>query len=62
MSRQAELIGLGLYGLGGCVDFAYHLTWGAPHASIWYSDLPVAFSAALFWPVDLVAKALLAIL
>ena len=58
--QRAELIGLWLYALGGCIDFAYHLTWGAPRASIWYSNLPVAFSAAVFWPVDLVAMALLA--
>jgi hypothetical protein len=62
MVRRAELIGLCLYGLVGCIDFAYHLTWGAPRPSIRYSDLPVAFSAAVFWPVDLVAMALLAIL
>ena len=60
MGRRIELIGLCLYALGGCIDFAYHLTWGAPRAAIWYSNLPVAFSAAVFWPVDLVAMALLA--
>ena len=60
MGQRAALIGLWLYALGGCVDFAYHMTWGAPRASIWYSNLPVAFSAAVFWPVDLVAMALLA--
>jgi len=61
MARRADLIALCLYGLVGCIDFAYHLTWGAPRPSR-YSDLPVAFSAALFWPVDLVAMAVLAIL
>ena len=58
--QHPELIGLCLYALGGCIDFAYRMTWGAPRASIWYSNLPVAFSAAVFWPVDLVAMALLA--
>jgi hypothetical protein len=60
MRRRAELIGLWLYGLGGCIDFAYHMTLGAPRTSIWYSNLPVAFAAAVFWPVDLVAMAILA--
>jgi hypothetical protein len=59
MGQRAELIGLWLYAVGGCVDFAYHMTWGAPRTSIWYSNLPVAFSAAVFWPVDVVAMALL---
>ena len=60
MSQRAQLIGLCLYGLGGCIDFAYHLTWGAPRPTFRYSDIPVAFSAAVFWPVDLVAMVLLA--
>jgi hypothetical protein len=60
MGRRVELIGLCLYGLMACVDFAYHLTWGAARPSVRYSDLPVAFSAALFWPVDIVAMTLLA--
>jgi hypothetical protein len=62
MARRAELIGLCLYGLIACADFTYHLTWGARSAGwpIRYSELPVAFSAALFWPVDIVAMTLLA--
>ncbi len=54
MARRAELIGLCLYGLVACVDLTYHLTWGARGAGwpIRYSELPVAFSAALCWPVD----------
>ena len=59
MGQRAELIGLWLYALAGCVDFAYHMTWGAPRTSIWYSNLPVAFSAAVFRPIDLVAMVLL---
>ena len=61
MGRRAELIGLCLYGLIACLDFAYHLTWGARSTDwpIRYSELPVAFSAALFWPVDIVAMMLL---
>jgi hypothetical protein len=60
MARRADLIGLCLYGLVACGDFTYHLTWGAHRPSVRYSDLPVAFSAAVFWPFDIVAMMLLA--
>jgi hypothetical protein len=61
MGRRAWLIGLWLYSGAACVDFAYH--WlvdirGADR-TINYAELPVAYSAALFWPVDIVAIALL---
>jgi hypothetical protein len=61
MGRRAWLIGLGLYGLAGCADFAYHWSVDARSAdrTIKYAELPVAYSAALFWPVDLVAIAFL---
>ena len=61
MGRRAWLVGLCLYGLAASIDFAYHLAYDARGASrpVWYSELPVAFSAALFWPVDIVAMALL---
>ena len=61
MGRRARLIGLWLYGLAGCVDFAYHLIAdvGSPDQTSKYAEIPVAYSAALFWPVDLVAMALL---
>ena len=54
-------MGLCLYGLAASIDFAYHLAHDARGARrpVWY-ELPVAFSAALFWPVDIVAMALLA--
>jgi len=61
MRRQAWLIGLWLYGSAACVDFAYHLVgdvWGADR-TIKYAELPVAYAAALFWPVDIVARELL---
>ena len=61
MGRRAWLIGLWLYGLAACVDFAYHLIVdvdGADQTSK-YAEIPVAYSAALFWPVDIVAIALL---
>jgi hypothetical protein len=61
MIRRVWLIGLGLYGSVACLDFAYHLIFDlrSAHRSIDYTELPVAYSAALFWPVDLVAMALL---
>ena len=61
MGRRAWLIGLCLYGLAGCVDFAYHLIANGRSAgpTINYAELPVVYSAALFWPVDIVAMALL---
>ena len=61
MGRRAWLIGLSLYGSAACVDFAYHLiadVWGEDR-TIKVAELPVAYSAALFWPVDIVARALL---
>jgi hypothetical protein len=61
MGRRTWLIGLWLYGSAACVDFAYHGivdVRGADRA-IKYAELPVAYSAALFWPVDIVAMALL---
>jgi hypothetical protein len=62
MGRRAWLIGLCLYGAVACVDFAYHLTYEVYSSGrgIRYSQLPVAYSAALFWPVDILAMALLA--
>jgi hypothetical protein len=61
MGRRIWLIGLWLYGSAACVDFTYHWLVNARGAdrTIKYVDLPVAYSAALFWPVDLVAIALL---
>jgi hypothetical protein len=61
MGLRAWRIGLSLYGLAACGDFAYHVAYDVRGAdwAIKYSQLPVAFSAALFWPLDLVARALL---
>lgn len=58
MGRRVWLIGLCFYGVAACGDFTYHLTYGSERP-IRYSQIPVAFSAALFWPVDVVAMALL---
>jgi hypothetical protein len=61
IGERAWLIGLCLYGLAACADFAYHLGHDVrrPDGSIQFSEIPVAFSAALFWPLDVVAKWLL---
>jgi hypothetical protein len=61
MGRRAWLIGLGLYGVAAGGDFAYHLSVDVRGAdgTVKYAEIPVAYSAALFWPVDLVAMALL---
>ena len=50
------------YALAGGGDFAYHLIEDVRtgNDSIEVSDIAVAFSAAVFWPVDLIAMALLA--
>jgi hypothetical protein len=62
MRRWASLAALLLYGLGAGADFAYHLVddLRTGDRRIEVSEIAVAFSAALFWPVDLVAMALLA--
>jgi len=58
---RAWLIGVCLYGLAACADFAYHLGHDARRAdgTFQFSEIPVAFSAALFWPVDVIARGLL---
>ena len=60
--RSAWLAGLLFYDLAGSGDFAYHLIQHLHpgNGAIEVSDVAVAFSAALFWPVDLIAMALLA--
>jgi hypothetical protein len=61
-NRPAWLVGLVLYGLAAGGDFAYHLIddLRTGNEAIEVSEIAVAFSAALFWPVDLIAMALLA--
>ena len=51
-----------LYALAAGGDFAYHLTENLRigNRAIEVSQVPVAFSAAVFWPVDLIAMSLLA--
>ena len=61
MGPRIWLIGLCVYALVACVDFAYHFGHDVRRAdqTIQFSEIPVAFSAALFWPVDVVARSLL---
>ena len=60
--RSAWLAALVLYGLAAGGDFAYHLIEDlrTGDQAIELAEIAVAFSAAVFWPVDLIAMALLA--
>jgi hypothetical protein len=62
MHRRAWLVGLLFYGLGAGIDFAYHLIDDlySGDKAIEFSKVAVAFSAGLFWPIDMIAMALLA--
>ena len=60
--RSAWLAALVFYALAASGDFAYHLIEDVRtgNDAIDFSDITVAFSAAVFWPIDLIAMALLA--
>jgi hypothetical protein len=60
--RPAWLAALLFYALAASGDFAYHLIEHprSGNKAIEASEVAVAFSAAVFWPVDLIAMALLA--
>ena len=60
--RQAWLIALLLYALGVGIDVAHHLIddFHNGNQAIEVAEVAVAFSAGLFWPVDLIAMSLLA--
>lgn len=62
MRRGAWLAALLLYGAAAAGDFAYHLSdkRHPGNRAIEFSEIAVAFNAALFWPLDLIAMALLA--
>ena len=51
-----------LYAVAASGDFAYHMIEDlrTGNQAIEFSEILVAFSAAVFWPVDLIAMALLA--
>ncbi len=59
MNRRVWLAALCLYAIASAADMAAHLhagrDWPAP------GQLAVAFSAGLFWPIDLLAQPLLAL-
>jgi hypothetical protein len=59
--RRVWLVGLCLYAIGGAADAAIFLRDEVRAGQDWRSldNLAVAFSAGLFWPVDLVARLLL---
>ena len=63
LRHPAWLAALVLYALVATSDFAYHMIEDlrTENQTIEVSEVAVAFSAALFWPVDLIAMALLAI-
>ena len=59
--RPLWLCALVFYALAAAGDFTYHLI-DSRHLGNQATELfeiPVAFSAALFWPLDLIAMALL---
>jgi hypothetical protein len=61
MNRRAWLVGLSLYAIAGATDIAVHLQGDVREGEDWWApdNLAVAFSAGLFWPVDLLARPLL---
>ena len=61
MPHRAWLAALLLYGIAAAGDFAYQLVSDlhTRDSAIGYPEVVVAFCGALFWPVDLVAMALL---
>jgi hypothetical protein len=60
--QRAWLIALLLYALAGSVDIARHLAQDLQtgNQQIEFSEIAVAFSAGLFWPLDTIATTLLA--
>ena len=61
MNRRVWLVGLSLYAIAGAADAAIFLRHEARAGEDWWApdNLAVAFSAGLFWPVDLLARPLL---
>jgi hypothetical protein len=62
MSRRASLVALWLYAIAMAGDFAFHLDADRRQGQPWLTPaaFAVAFSASLFWPVDLIVQLLLA--
>ncbi|MGC2414363.1 MAG: hypothetical protein WA459_16890 [Stellaceae bacterium] len=61
MGRRLWLVGLCVYALAAAADAAVHLRNDTLAGQEWWApdNLTVAFSAGLFWPVDLFARKLL---
>jgi hypothetical protein len=59
--RRVWLAALLLYGVAAGLDVMRHLADDlySGNQAIEFPEIAVAFSAGLFWPVDLIAKALL---
>jgi hypothetical protein len=59
--RGAWLVALWLYALAAGLDITSHLSDNlrSGNQQIEFSEVAVAFSAGLFWPIDAVATALL---
>jgi hypothetical protein len=62
MNRRIWLVGLWLYAIAAAADVAVHLDEDRRDGENWLApdNLAVAVSAGLFWPIDLVARRLLA--
>ena len=60
--RRLWLAALWLYAIAAAADVAAHADADRRAGETWYApdNLIVSFSASLFWPVDLVARLLLA--
>jgi hypothetical protein len=61
MRKGVWLVVLCLYAVGVAADMAAHLMADVGAGQSWHdpANLAVAFSAALFWPADLIASLLL---
>jgi hypothetical protein len=61
LARRVWLAALVLYGAAALADFGLHLAADSRAGRDWHeaAHLVVAFSAGLFWPMDLVAEYLL---
>ena len=60
LHRRLWLAALCLYALAALADMAAHLNEVGRAGEPIAPNIPVAFAAGLFWPVDLVARILLA--
>jgi hypothetical protein len=62
MIRRVALVALWLYAIAAAADIAVHLNDDRQRGPGWLApaNLAVAVSAGLFWPIDLVARRLLA--